>query len=163
MKCKSQIIQIIADLHLKYTKDKRTAFDIRTELKTVFECCGIESQLFLRKKLFLTKCKLSAKTLSSYFLKFKTLVREIKFIGNYKEPKCILSIFNSATRIRRSNNGVRNTIKRSVDAELHEKRLLDEKAKQKEDGKSTKNETSYFTAFTLSANDNRKTYTQYRK
>lgn len=37
LKCKSQIVQRIADSHLKYVKDKRTAYEVWKELSNIFE------------------------------------------------------------------------------------------------------------------------------
>jgi DNA-dependent RNA polymerase auxiliary subunit epsilon len=43
-KCKSQIVQRVADSHLEYAKDKETAFEIWTELKNTFERQGLAGQ-----------------------------------------------------------------------------------------------------------------------
>lgn len=50
-KCKSQIVQRIADSHLEYVKDEETAHGIWTVLSNTFERKGIASQLRLRKLL----------------------------------------------------------------------------------------------------------------
>jgi hypothetical protein len=45
-KCKSQIVQRVADNHLEYVKDKETAFEIWTELKNTFiSYCPVDARL----------------------------------------------------------------------------------------------------------------------
>lgn len=89
-KCKSQIVQRIADSHLEYAKDKLTVFDIWKELQNVFERRGIASQLLLWKKLLLMKFKPSVESLTSHFLKFESLVRELKSTGAKMEEMDIV-------------------------------------------------------------------------
>lgn len=69
-KCKSQIIQRIADSHLEYAKDKQTAFNLWTSLCTTFERKGIASQLLIRKSLLTMKFNATNDTLGNHFLKF---------------------------------------------------------------------------------------------
>ncbi|KAK9720237.1 hypothetical protein QE152_g22176 [Popillia japonica] len=53
-KCKSILVQCIANTHLEYIKGKNTAYEMWTALKTVFE---------------------------KHFLKFEEVVRELKSVG----------------------------------------------------------------------------------
>ncbi|KYN02144.1 Copia protein [Cyphomyrmex costatus] len=79
-KCKSFIIQRIADSHLKYVKEKVTAYEMWQALSESFERKGVASQLRLRKML-LTMRYATTETMVSHFLKFDKLVRELKLTG----------------------------------------------------------------------------------
>lgn len=76
-KCKSLIVQRIANSHLEYIKDEETAYGIWNILKNTFERKGIASQLRIRKKLLTMKFDTS-ETMSVHFLKFDRLIRELK-------------------------------------------------------------------------------------
>lgn len=80
-KCKSQIIQRIADSHLEYAKDKQTAFELWTVLCETFERKGIASQLLIRKSLLSMKFDSKNDTLANHFLKFDKLVRNLRSTG----------------------------------------------------------------------------------
>ena len=80
-KCKSQIIQRIADSHLEYAKDKDSAFDLWLGLCNTFERRGIASQLLIRKTLLSMKFDAKSDSLSSHFLKFDKLVRDLRSNG----------------------------------------------------------------------------------
>lgn len=79
-KCKSQIVQRIADSHLEYVKDEETAHGIWTVLSNTFERKGIASQLRLRK-LLLTMKYSTSETMGNHFLKFDKLIRELRSTG----------------------------------------------------------------------------------
>lgn len=79
-KCKSLIVQRIADNHLEYIKDEETAYGIWIVLKDTFERKGIASQLRIRKKLLTMKYE-STETMSAHFLNFGRLIRELKSTG----------------------------------------------------------------------------------
>lgn len=80
-RCKSKIVQRIADSHLEYVKDKETAYDIWEVLKSTFERRGIASQLLIRKALLTMKLNQSVETMESHFLKFDKLVRDLRSTG----------------------------------------------------------------------------------
>ena len=80
-KCKSQIIQRIAGSHLEYAKDKDSAFDLWLGLCNTFERRGIASQLLIRKTLLSMKFDAKSDSLSSHFLKFDKLVRDLRSNG----------------------------------------------------------------------------------
>lgn len=89
-KCKLQIIQKIADSHLKYAKDKSTAYAIWKSLKNAFQRKGIASQLLLRKALLTIKFDIANDTLANHFLKFDKLIRELKSTGaTLEEPDVV--------------------------------------------------------------------------
>lgn len=124
-KCKSQIIQRIADSHLEYAKDKSTAFDIWTKLKNVFERRGVASQLLLRKKLLLMKFKPSIESLSSHFLKFESLVRELKSTGaNMEETDVVCHLLLTMPFEYDVVVTALETIKRITDTELRQESSL---------------------------------------
>ncbi|KYB24815.1 hypothetical protein TcasGA2_TC031830, partial [Tribolium castaneum] len=79
-KCKSLIIQCIANSHLQYVKDKTTAYQMWISLEAGFQRKGITSQLFLRKKLLTMKLS-SNDTMEKHFLKFEETIRELKSVG----------------------------------------------------------------------------------
>jgi len=79
-RCKSSIIQRIADSHLEYVKEKATAFEMWQVLSESFERKGVASQLHLRK-MFLIMRYATTEMMASYFLKFDRQVRELKSTG----------------------------------------------------------------------------------
>lgn len=77
-KCKSQIIQRIADSHLEYAKDKASAYEIWLSLENAFQRKDIASQLLLRKTLLTMKFNTANDNLTNHFLRFDKLIRELK-------------------------------------------------------------------------------------
>jgi len=161
-KCKSQIIQRIADSHLEYAKDKSTAFEIWLELKNVFERRGIASQLLLRKKILLMKFKPSTESLSSHFLKFESLIREFKSTGANMEETDIVChlLLTMPSEYDVVVTALETLSKESLTLSFVKNRLLDEESKRKGSNKSTKNETPNSIAFTSSTSDNKKSNTK---
>src|SRR5436190_19322004 len=68
-KCKSLIVQKIADTHLEYIKDAKTPNEIWKILVTNFQRKGISTQIYLRKKLLLMKLS-EGELLTNHFLEF---------------------------------------------------------------------------------------------
>jgi hypothetical protein len=89
-KCKSQIVQRVADSHLEYVKDKETAFEIWTELTNTFERQGLAGQLLLRKELLLMKYSPAKETLEAHFLKFDRVMRDLRSTGAKMEEQDIV-------------------------------------------------------------------------
>lgn len=89
-KCRSQIIQRIADSHLEYAKDQETAFDIWQSLCNTFERKGIAGQFLTRKALLTMKFNAANDTLSSHLLKFDKLIRELRSTGAKLEESDIV-------------------------------------------------------------------------
>lgn len=79
-KCKSILVQCIADSQLEYIKDKAFAKDIYDTLTGVFERKSVAGQLLLRKQLLTMKYK-DGDDISEFFLRFDRTVRELKSIG----------------------------------------------------------------------------------
>jgi hypothetical protein len=77
-KCKSQIIQRIADSHLEYVKDAETAYEMWSTLQTTFERKSMASQVLLRKKLLTMKFNVGTDSMNTHFLKFDGTIRELK-------------------------------------------------------------------------------------
>ncbi|KAK9688266.1 protein of unknown function (DUF4219) [Popillia japonica] len=80
LKCKSQIVQSIADTHLEYIKDCKTSREIWETLNKTFERKGIKNQLYLRRKLLSMKYN-DSDNLQTHFLEFDKLIRELKNCG----------------------------------------------------------------------------------
>jgi hypothetical protein len=80
-KCKSQIIQRIADSHLEYVKDAETAYEMWSTLQTTFERKSMASQVLLRKKLLTMKFNVGTDSMNTHFLKFDGTIRELKSAG----------------------------------------------------------------------------------
>lgn len=135
-KCKSLIIQSIADSHLEYIKDKTTPKEIINTLKFVFERKSISNQLFLRKKLLTLKLN-ETDSLENHFLYFDQLVRELKSTGAKLEENDV--ICHLLLTLPESYNSVVTSIetvltdpsKQSLD--FVKSRLLDESIKRRND------------------------------
>lgn len=78
-KCKSILVQCVADSHLEYVQDKRRAKEMYDSLKQVFERKSVASQLYLRKKLMTMKLE-ETDDMSDHFLIFDKTVRQLKAI-----------------------------------------------------------------------------------
>lgn len=106
-KCRSIIIQYIADNQLEHVKDKKHAKDVFDTLKSVYERKSVASQLFLRKKLITMKYD-EGTPIAGYFLEFDKTVRELKSIGGTVEPMdivCYVVVVTRFIRHRRHNFG----------------------------------------------------------
>lgn len=80
-KCKSQIVQRMADSHLEYVKDRATAHEIWTELRNTFERQGIAGQLLLRKELLSMKFNPGRENLETHFQRFDRITRDLRATG----------------------------------------------------------------------------------
>ncbi|RYA67256.1 hypothetical protein DD592_27670, partial [Enterobacter cloacae complex sp. 2DZ2F20B] len=80
-RCKSQIIQRIADSHLEYVKDAATAHEMWSTLRKTFERKSMASQVLLRKKILTMKLSIGADSMSTHFLKFDKIIRELRSAG----------------------------------------------------------------------------------
>lgn len=80
-KCRSRIIERIADSHLEYVKDFNSAFRMWKNLCDTFERKSIASQLLLRKQLLKLKFNPVKGTMSEHFLEFDKLVRDLRSSG----------------------------------------------------------------------------------
>lgn len=88
-KCKSIIVQCVANSHLEYIKHKPTSYKMWEALKSVFQRKGVASQLYLRKKLLTMKCGQS-ESLENHFVRFEEVVRELKSVGANLEDSDIV-------------------------------------------------------------------------
>jgi len=89
-RCKSLIIQKIADSHLEYCKGKETAHEVWIYLQETFERKSMASQLRIRKALLTLKFDAAADMMESHFLKFDRMVRELKSTGAAAEENDII-------------------------------------------------------------------------
>lgn len=149
-KCKSQIIQRIADSHLEYAKDKETAFDLWKSLSSIFERKGIASQLLLRKTLLQMKLDLNSDTLAGHFLKFDKLIRELRQTGATVEKDdtiCHL-LLTMPPEFDAVVTAIETLSSKELTIEFVKNRLLDEETKRKGFGGRAKgNEQCSSTAF----------------
>lgn len=88
-KCKSLIIQCIADSHLEYVKDKTSAKEVYDVLVSTFERRSTSGQLYLRKKLLTLKCN-EGDSMENHFLVFDKIVRELKSTGAKMEQSDVV-------------------------------------------------------------------------
>lgn len=78
-KCKSLLVQAIADNQLELIKDCATPKAIWTTLKNVFERRGVAGQLIIRKQLLTLKYSdRGGASLAEHLLRFDRLIRELK-------------------------------------------------------------------------------------
>lgn len=76
-KCKSILVQCVADSHLELIKECQTARNIVVKLKETFQRKGIASQLLTRKQLLTLKYKENT-NMEEFFLHFDKLIRKLK-------------------------------------------------------------------------------------
>lgn len=79
-KCISILVQTIHDGQLEYVKEKRTAKEMFDTLCGIFERKSIASQLLLRRQLLMMKYD-ESDSITDYFLRFDTMIRELKSTG----------------------------------------------------------------------------------
>lgn len=91
LKCKSLIIQRIADSHLEYVKDKKSAKEIWGTLKETFEQKGVAGRLHLIRKLLTMKYD-EKDSLESHFLLFENRVRELQGSGQQMDKSFVISM-----------------------------------------------------------------------
>lgn len=88
-KCRSILIQSIADSHLEYVKDKVSPKQIWEGLHNVFERKSITNRFLLKRQLLSMRFDESDR-LQDHFLRFDQLVREIKGAGAKMEEEDII-------------------------------------------------------------------------
>lgn len=130
-KAKSLIIRRIADSHLEYIKDCKSAFQALKALSNVFAKKSISNQLFIRKKLLTLKCEENA-NLGQFFLQFDGLVRQLISSGAKMEKLDI--ICHLLITLPDSYNNVITAIEtlnpESLEMEFVKNRLLEEERKR---------------------------------
>lgn len=130
-KCKSLIVQRIANSHLEYIKDEETAYGIWNILKNTFERKGIASQLRIRKKLLTMKFDTSETTLSAHFLKFDRLIRELKSTSAVVEETDVIChlLLTLPTEYDAVVTALETLSTKQLKISFVKNRLLDEEAK----------------------------------
>lgn len=88
-KCRSMLIQTIADSHLEYVKDKNSPKKIWDALHNIFERKSITSRFLLKKQLLMMKYN-ESEPLQDHFLRFDRLVREMKGAGARMEEEDVI-------------------------------------------------------------------------
>lgn len=88
-KCRSVLIQAVADSHLEYVKDKASPKQIWDGLHNVFERKSITNRFLLKKRLLSMRFNENEK-MQEHFLRFDQLVREIKGAGAKMEEEDVI-------------------------------------------------------------------------
>lgn len=88
-KCRSVLIQTIADSHLEYVKDKDSPKKIWDALHNIFERKSITSRFLLKKQLLMMRYD-EKEPLQDHFLRFDRLVREVKGAGARMEEEDVI-------------------------------------------------------------------------
>jgi len=153
-KCRSQIIQRIADSHLEYAKDQETAHDIWQSLCSIFERKGIAGQLLTRKALLTMKFNAANDTLSSHLLKFDKLIRELRSTGAKLEETDIVChlLLTMPAEYDTVVTAIETLSMKQLTVSFVKNRLLHEESKRKDIQKrSSKSEVQSSTAFSSQA------------
>ncbi|GAB1869619.1 Gag-pol polyprotein [Camponotus japonicus] len=155
-KCKSQIVQRIADSHLEYVKDEDTAHGIWTVLSNTFERKGIASQLRLRK-LLLTMKYSTSETMGGHFLKFDRLIRELRSTGAKLEDTDVVChlLLTMPTEYDVVVTAIETLSTDKLTLNFVKNRLLDEEAKRSGSVEGAQNDSKTSTAFVTAANHNK--------
>jgi len=133
-KCKSQLIQRIADSQLEYAKDKVTSFDLWSSLCNTFERKGIASQLLLRKNLLTMKFNANNDLLVNHFLKFDKLIRDLRSTGATVEESDIVChlLLTMPSEYEVVVTAIETLSMKDLTLSFVKNRLLDEESKQKD-------------------------------
>lgn len=145
-RCKSVLIDHIADSQLEHIKDKTTAKEIFDALKSVFERKSVAGQLLLRKQLCTLKFD-EIGNMNKHLLEFDNIIRELKGIGAKMEDidvicQLLLTMPNSYNSLVTS---LETLHPETLNMEFVKSRLLDEYRKRNINGilkDSNKNGTS---------------------
>lgn len=154
-KCKSQIIQRIADSHLEYAKDKATAYAIWQSLENVFQRKGIASQLLLRKALLTMKFDIVNDNLANHFLKFDKFIRELKSTGATLEESDVVChlLLTMPTECNTVVTALETMSTELLTLNFVKTRLLDQESKRNESTcKRNKYSNASSTAFSSTSN-----------
>lgn len=140
-KCKSHLIQRIADSHLEYAKDKVTSFDLWISLCNTFERKGIANQLLLRKKLLTMKFDAINDTLVNHFLKFDKLIRDLRSTGATVEEMDIVChlLLTMPVEYNVVVTAIETLSMKDLTLSFVKNRLLDEESKRKGIARKIKN------------------------
>lgn len=128
--CKTHITRRVADSHLEYLKDRPTAFAMIKSLKTIFERASVATEIGVRKRMLTMRCS-ESDNLTSHFLAFDKLIRELKACGAETNDR-MLVVSLMITLPKRYDMVVTalETIEPSkLTMELVRSRLLDEESK----------------------------------
>jgi transposase InsO family protein len=151
-KCKSLIIQAIADSHLECVKDRRTPKEMWDTLQHIFERKGVASQLYLRKKLLMMKLD-TTENLGAHFLKFDKIIRELKSTGaTVEETDAVCHLLLTLPASFDSVITALETISsEKLSMEFVKSRLLDVEIKRKNSDESSDGAREDNTAFASSS------------
>lgn len=148
-KCRSQIIQRIADSHLEYVKDKCCAYDIWKSLSDTFERKGVASQLLIRKSLLTMKFDTGHETLANHFLKFDKIVRQLRSTGATLEETDIVChlLLTMPSEYNTVVTAIETLSMENINLSFVKNRLLDEESKWNDSRKKSHSEVNPLTAF----------------
>lgn len=137
-KAKSILIQHVADSHLSYVADKRTAREIWETLVTNFQRKSIVSQVFLRKKLISMKLKENT-DLTAHFVAFDEIINQLRIAGGkINEIDTIVHLFitlpPSYNNVVTSLETLTLSEEKDLTLEFVKARLFDQEVKLKNTG-----------------------------
>lgn len=126
-KCKSLIVQAIADSQLELIKDCQSPKAIWNMLRNVFERYGVAGQLYVRKQLLTLKyVEAAGISMSEHLLRFDRLIRELKGSGaNVEESDAICHLLLTLPASFDSVVTAIETLPGGVSMDFVKKRLLD--------------------------------------
>lgn len=150
LKCKSQIVQSIADTHLEYIKDCKTSREIWETLNKTFERKGIKNQLYLRRKLLSMKYN-DSDNLQTHFLEFDKLIRELKNCGAKLEEADV--VCHLLLTLPKSFDAIVTAIDTMADDNITlnfvKSKLLDHDLKKNGNSEKISNKTNYCTNYCI--------------
>lgn len=146
-KCKSLIIQCIANSHLQYVKHKSSAYQMWKALGAVFQRKGVATQLYVCKKLLSMKLQ-EGTSLEKHFFKFEETVREIKTVGTKLDQMDI--ICQLLLTLPKEYNAIVTTLEtlqpEKLNLEFVKGKLLDQEIKRKNQQVSNSEDTTAFSS-----------------
>lgn len=153
-KCRSQIIQRVADSHLEYVKDCDSAHAIWSVLIETFERKSIASQLLLRKKLLLMKFHPNRETMANHLLAFDKVIRELRATGAKLEETDLVChlLLTMPVEFNHVVTAIETLSAKNLTIGFVKNRLMDEEAKRLDFGKKRQIPLEPSNAFSVRSN-----------
>lgn len=130
-KCRSVLVQSIADDYLEYVKDKKSPKEIWDRLHEVFERKSITNRFILKRELLSMRFR-EGDRLEEHFLRFDKLVREIKGAGaKMDEEDVICLLMLTMPESYDAITTAMEAVTENLTMDLVRKKYLDVEAKRK--------------------------------
>lgn len=144
-KCRSVLIQGVADSHLEYVKDKASPKMIWDSLHDVFERKSITNRFLLKRQL-LSMRFIEGEKLQEHFLRFDQLVREIKGAGaKMEEEDVICHLMLTMPQSYDAVTTAMEAVSEKLTMDLVRRKYLDVEAKRKGQRQESETEEAAFT------------------